>query len=170
MISLLTVSSAAYARYSITSGRERETKAKQLAGVALDRLSQQAALHAAEPDIYREGYLPMAQLRDDVLRSEWSTFNRKKLWDEVQKKVEKNSNVRPMVREGRSGDVGRVWEWVGAVGMIESPDGGENVRRRKSGRGVSFGGERWIEPSSIVSGDGSEMSEIGRWKEGGSYY
>lgn len=108
----------------------------------------------------------MAQLRDDVLRAEWSTWGRKRLWDEVQKKVERNSNVRPMVREGRSGDVGRVWEWVGAVSPYAG-DGGE--RKRKSGR-VSFGGERWIEPPSAV--EGSEMSEVrsGKWEEGRQYY
>ena len=70
----------------------------------------------------------MAQLRDDVLRDEFSATRRKKLWDRVKKKVENNSNVRPMVRESKTGDVSRVWEWVGAVAAIE--DGG----RRESGR------------------------------------
>lgn len=169
MTSLSVLGSAAYGRYYITTTRSTDARAKQLAGLALDKLSTQAALHAAEPAVYAEPYLSVAQLRDDVLRSEWSTFSRKKLWESVQSKVERNANVRPMVREGRSGDVGRVWEWVGAVGMIESPQdyasGGE--RRRKSGR-VSFGGERWIEPSSVA--EDSEMSEISRWKEGGAYY
>ena len=108
----------------------------------------------------------MAQLRDDVLRDEFSTMSRKKLWEKVQKKVEHNSNVRAVSRESRSGDVGRVWEWIGAIGMLESPPN-SNEHRRKSGR-VSFGGERWIEPSLVDSS--TEMSQVGRWKEGGSYY
>ncbi|EGP86428.1 uncharacterized protein MYCGRDRAFT_100473 [Zymoseptoria tritici IPO323] len=107
----LVLSSGAYGRYQITSGQETERKAKQLASLALEKLSLQASLNAQDPDIYRDNYIPMAQLRDDVLRDEFSGTRRKKLWEKVQKKVEGNSNVRPMVREGRTGDVGRVWEW-----------------------------------------------------------
>jgi hypothetical protein len=129
----------------------------------------QAAMHASDPARHRDNYVPVAQLRDDVLRNEHSTFRRKKIWDKVQQKVERNSNVRPMVREGRSGDVGRVWEWTGAIGMLESPQSassGDRHQRRKSGR-VSFGGEQWIEPRSV---DNSEMSEVSRWEEGRQYY
>lgn len=108
----------------------------------------------------------MAQLRDDVLRDEFSTMRRKTLWEKVQRKVEHNSNVRPMVREGRSGDVGRVWEWVGAIGMLESLPPSND--RRKSGR-VSFGGERWIEPATDVE-HSTEMSQVSKWEEGRQYY
>lgn len=120
--------------------------------------------------MYRENYVPMAQLRDDVLRDEYSTYRRKKIWERVQRKVERNSNVRPMVKEGRSGDVGRVWEWVGAVGRIESPPSTGGLQKRKSGR-VSFGGEQWIPPSPRGE-EGSEMSEVNssRWREGGQYF
>lgn len=150
----------AYGRWSYTSSRDVERIAKQLTGQVYEVLSSQAALHATDPGAYRDSHVSVAQLRDDILRNEYSTWRRNKVWDAVQKKVERNSNVRPMVREARSGDVGRVWEWVGAVGMIESPP-----ERRKSGR-VSFGGEQWIEPRSE---DHSEVS-VSRWKEGGQYY
>jgi hypothetical protein len=132
--------------------------------LALEKLSNQAALHAYDPNVYREDYLPVPQLRDDVLRNEWSTFRRKKLWEKVQQKVEHNANVRPAVRESSSGDVGRVWQWVGHVGLIESPPSSGH-ERRKSGR-VSFGGEQWIPPRS----DTPEMSQVAKWKEGGQYY
>ncbi|KAK1088347.1 inner nuclear membrane protein enriched at telomere/subtelomere region [Friedmanniomyces endolithicus] len=134
---------------------------------ALERLSQQAALHAWDPEAYAENYVSVAQLRDDVLRDEFSAGRRKALWEKVQRKVEGNSNVRPMVREGRSGDVGRVWEWVGAVGLIEGASAPSTVDRRKSGNRVSFGGvtqERLIEPR-----EESEMS-MQKWEEGGKYY
>lgn len=114
----------------------------------------------------------MAQLRDDVLRDEFSASRRKKLWEKVQAKVEANSNVRPMVREGRTGDVGRVWEWIGAVGALESPYAAEKVDRRKSGGfrdslgGIA--GEKMIEPAG-ESGDGSRR-EASRWEEKGAYY
>lgn len=170
MIVLTAASGAAYTRHRITSGREEEERAKQLASLALQKLSTQASLNASEPEVFTEDHISVAQLRDDILRDEFSATRRKKLWAKVQQKVEHNSNVRPIVRESRSGDVGRTWQWVGAVGRLESPqsvDGSGYENRRKSGR-VSFGGERWIEPEGERST--SEMSEVSRWKEGGQYY
>ncbi|SMQ51649.1 unnamed protein product [Zymoseptoria tritici ST99CH_3D1] len=151
-----------------------ERKAKQLASLALEKLSLQASLNAQDPDIYRDNYIPMAQLRDDVLRDEFSGTRRKKLWEKVQKKVEGNSNVRPMVREGRTGDVGRVWEWVGAVGLLESPAQGEWEGRRKSGRQsrVSFAADAL--DSSLLEGEDSAVvrSDVKtkKWEEGRPYY
>ncbi|EME42174.1 hypothetical protein DOTSEDRAFT_175059 [Dothistroma septosporum NZE10] len=168
---LLVASSGAYGRKRITSVNETESKAKQLASLALEKLSMQASLHAQDPGVYTENYISVAQLRDDVLRDEFSASRRTKLWEKVQKKVEGNANVRPMVRESRSGDVGRVWEWVGAVGYLESPEGGH--ARRKSGR-VSFAPVDMVE-----GGEASESSflrseskpKILKWEEGrGTYY
>ncbi|KAK0922311.1 inner nuclear membrane protein enriched at telomere/subtelomere region [Friedmanniomyces endolithicus] len=164
---LILLSGGGYGHHRITSGRETEGKAKQLASQALERLSQQAALHAWDPEAYQENYVSVAQLRDDVLRDEFSAGRRKALWEKVQRKVEGNSNVRPMVREGRSGDVGRVWEWVGAVGLLEGASAPSTVDRRKSGNRVSSGGvtqERLIEAREEI-----EMS-VRKWEEGGKYY
>lgn len=142
-------------------------------------------MHATDPGVWGESYISMAQLRDDVLRNEFSASRRKKLWEKVQAKVEANSNVRPMVREGRAGDVGRVWEWIGAVGAIESPaaaaaasysDSEARADRRKSGGfRDSLGGlagEKLIEPASSGSGnaEGGKRS-LGKWEESpGRYY
>lgn len=105
-----------------------------------------------------------------MLRDEFSASRRKALWEKVAKKVEGNSNVRPMVREGRSGDVGRVWEWVGAVGYIESPDSGN---RRKSGR-VSFAPDTSAGDSSFMEGDSSLVKrnegKLSKWEEQKQYY
>lgn len=79
----------------------------------------------------------MSQLRDDVLRDEFSARQRQRLWERVQKKVEANSNVRPAVREARSGEVSRVWEWVGAIGVLE--DGRASGRRESSRYGPGSG-------------------------------
>lgn len=114
--------------------------------------------------------MSMAQLRDDVLRDEFSASRRKTLWDKVQRKVEANSNVRPMVRESRTGDVGRVWEWVGAVRMIESPAAAGD--RRKSGR-VSFAdSDRYIESADNSSSalQKRDVGEVSKWEEQRSYY
>lgn len=105
----------------------------------------------------------MGHLRDDVLREEFSATRRGKLWEKVQKKVEGNSNVRPMVREGRHGDVSRVWEWVGAVRAIE--DGGSGNRRDSSR--LSLGP---IVGSSPVTEGQSEISEVRNWEESRPIY
>ena len=118
------LAAASYIRYSIASSRSSEQKAKQLASFAMDRLATRAAQHTQSPSRFPEAYISMGQLRDDVLRSEFSARTRQKLWSKVQSKVENNSNVRSMVRESRTGEVSRVWEWIGAVDAIEegTPD------------------------------------------------
>jgi len=146
---MLLIAASAYARYAISSSRQTETRAKQLASFALDRLAQQAALHAQDPDYVPDAYISMSQLRDDVLRDEFSSGRRQKLWAKVQKKVEANSNVRSAVREGRSGEVSRVWEWVGAIGGVE------DVRKpgnRESARfNLQSGDSGRSSPASLVS-------------------
>lgn len=116
--------------------------------LVLERL----ALQAGRGD---EPWVSMAQLRDDVLREEWREGKRKKLWEAVQKKVEGNANVRSMVREGRSGEVGRVWEWIGTVpGAIEDAGMG-------SGRGA-----RYESPRALVKGEGEWEAGKGRRESG----
>ncbi|KAM0720901.1 hypothetical protein Q7P37_003186 [Cladosporium fusiforme] len=175
VIAVFLASSGLYTRRRITNSRSTETQAKQLAGLALQKLSEQAALNAADPGVWTENYISMAQLRDDVLRDEFSASRRKALWEKVQKKVESNSNVRPMVREGRTGDVGRVWEWVGAVGAIESPYSAEKgERRRLTGGGSGFrdslglAGDRMVEPQSAEKQ--RQQGEVSRWEEKKAYY
>lgn len=110
-----------------------EARAKQLAGEVFDRLANQAALNHQEAGSYPDQGISMTQLRDDVLRNEFSSSRRQQLWARVQKKVEHNSNVRAAVRENHSGDVARMWEWVGPVQMLE--DGrGTGSGKRESGR------------------------------------
>ena len=158
------LSSIGYAKYSIEWNRRTEEQAKQLASYALDRLATQAALHANQPDIYREPYIAMGHLRDDVLREEFSATRRGKLWEKVQKKVEGNSNIRPAVREGRHGDVSRVWEWVGAVRAIE--DGRASSDKRDSSR-YSLGSVIGSSPSTE---DQRDVSEIRNWEESRPIY
>lgn len=135
----------------------------------MQKLSEQASLHAMDPASWGENYISMAQLRDDVLRDEFSASRRTKLWEKVQKKVESNSNVRPMVREGRTGDVGRVWEWIGAVGAIGNTPYSD--RRKSCGFRDSLGGiagEKFLEPGSVEQKN--EDRSLGKWEEKQNYY
>ncbi|KAF2213683.1 hypothetical protein CERZMDRAFT_39412 [Cercospora zeae-maydis SCOH1-5] len=152
---LILLSSGGYGRYKITSGNETEKRAKQLASLALEKLSYQAALNASEPDVYKENYVSVAQLRDYVLREEFSAQRRKVLWQRVQALVEGNSNVRPMVREGRTGDVGRVWEWSGRVSFAPVEGGGSTLLEGDSNGGL-------VKRNDV---------KTSKWEEGrGTYY
>jgi len=122
--------------------------------VTLERLAAQAAYARTvkgSGDEEDESYISVSQLRDDVLREEFSSKTRQKLWQKVQMKVEGNSNVRSMVREGRSGEVGRVWEWIGALGTIESP-------RRGMVEGTSTPVKEEMEQSVVSTGGNKRRS------------
>lgn len=135
-----------------------EARAKQLASEVFDRLASHAALSYQEPGAYPERGISMAQLRDDVLRNEFSSSRRQKLWERVQKKVEFNSNIRAAVRTTNSGDVARMWEWIGPMHLIE--DGRSSGKRE--------GGHFSIETKTPnVSG---ETKEKKTWIEGHPVY
>ncbi len=85
-------------------------------------------------------FLFLPHLRDDVLRATHSLAERERIWKHVRAVVEQNSNVRTGQREGRNGEVGRAWEWIGPVGAAAAAASGlglgemSAVRRRRSGR------------------------------------
>lgn len=154
----------------MTVRKSTSTRAKTLAGSALEKLALQASLHAEDPVAYPEPWISMVALRDDVLREEFNAKERGRLWEVVKGLVEGNANVRSMVREGRTGEVSRVWEWIGAVQRIESPEA-----KRESKR-FSLGGPGRVTGTSSPAGyltdqgDKSEMTEVSRWTEGNSSY
>lgn len=168
---VVTVCAAAgfYGRYSIRYSRETEVKAKKLASDTFDRLSDHASHHNDDPGRYPELGISMTQLRDDILRNEFSSSRRQKLWEKVQQKVEHNSNVRAAVREGRSGDIARMWEWIGPVRRLEDEYGSG---RRDSSR-VSLGpviGSSPPEMTPSTENSRHEMKELKIWDEGRPYY
>lgn len=136
-----------------------EKRAKQLASDAFDRLAHQAALSIQEPLAYPDRGISMAQLRDDILRNEFSASRRQKLWERVQKKVEFNSNIRAGVKTTSSGDVARMWEWIGPIKFLED---GRGIKR-ESGR---FGLEMGSSPPPVSDG----VQEVQKWEEGHPIY
>ena len=86
-----------------------------LVASTLDRLATQAALYAQ--GMAAEPFVSVSQMRDDVLRSEFNAKRREEIWSRVRRVVESNANVRAGTREGRGGEVGRAWEWVGSIGF-----------------------------------------------------
>lgn len=133
----------------------------------LDRLATQAALYSRGDAA--ESWISVGQLRDDVLRNEFSDKRRESMWKRVAVVVERNANVRASVREGRGGDVSRVWEWIGSVGLLdESWSGG---RGSGVGKRVSLGG--FVDsgsPNGPANPSGGEIVEQRKWDEGRPLY
>lgn len=129
-----------YLRARYRSHKAESAKVPGLVDLVLARLAAQKELGEEEVD---DPWLFLPNLRDDVLRSVHSLGVRDRIWAKVKVVVEQNSNVRTGQREGRSGEVGRSWEWIG-------PIGGDSARRRRSGR-VSLGADLKPDESPTVS-------------------
>ena len=82
--------------------------------------------------------------------------------------VEKNANVRASVREGRGGDVSRVWEWIGSLGMLkDGVDSGEGTKRADfRGKVGEVAPDRRGSPG--LGGEAVDMSR--KWDEGRPIY
>ncbi|KHN96490.1 Inner nuclear membrane protein MAN1 [Metarhizium album ARSEF 1941] len=124
-----------------------------LVDLVMQRLADQRELGEEDLD---DPWLFLPNLRDDVLRSIHTLSERERIWQKVRAIVEQNSNVRISQREGRSGEVGRAWEWIG-------PSKGEGARRRRSGR-VS-----WMSESKETP-DSRDRIDARKWDESRPIY
>ena len=161
---------AAYLRSEIGARQDAKARVPALVAMTLDRLGTQAGLYnrgdAAEP------WISVGQLRDDVLRDEFSAARREDIWKKVKAVVEMNANVRASVRESRGGDVSRVWEWIGSLGLL---GGEEHQQRMLSGPRRASARVSWIDDRSSDGGRenplrGREIVETGKWDEGRPIY
>lgn len=160
--------SAFYGRRRFVHNRALAAQIPALVDEVLERLATQkeVAFEAGDDD----AFLFLPNLRDDVLRSLHSLSDRERLWQRVRAVVEQNSNVRTGQREGRNGEVGRAWEWIGPS-RLGAGDGSVS-RRRKSVR-VSWGpdvknGEIEGLSSGRLASEALERKPVHRkWEEGG---
>ena len=127
----------------------------------LDRLATQAALHARGDAA--ESWICVGLLREDVLREEFSDRRRESMWTRVRAVIERNANVRASVREGRGGDVSRVWEWIGSVGLLEDATWSGGGKKR-----VSFVPDVGVSP--VDTEDGRKIIDKRKWNEGRPVY
>ncbi|KYK56869.1 hypothetical protein DCS_03875 [Drechmeria coniospora] len=142
---------ARYRRHLATSAR-----IPNLVESVLGRLANQKELGEEDLD---DPWLFLPNLRDDVLRTIHSLAERERIWQRVRAVVELNSNVRTSQREGRNGEVGRAWEWIG-------PTKGDGARRRRSGR-VSWAPE--VKPESPEA-EATQVMETRKWEEPRPFY
>lgn len=91
------------------------------------------------------------------------------MWKRVRAVVERNANVRASVRESRGGDVSRVWEWIGSVGLVEGVTWGGGVKKRVSFGPVDDGmADDMAGPLKVE--EGRKMAEKREWDEGRPVY
>ncbi|KAI1461689.1 Man1-Src1p-C-terminal domain-containing protein [Annulohypoxylon moriforme] len=147
---------AIYARYRYRAIRAAAAQVPALVDLVLERLANQKQLGDEDLD---DPWLFLPNLRDDVLRSVHSLSQREKIWQRVRAVVEQNSNVRIGQREGRSGEMGRAWEWIG-------PTAGDPSRRRRSNR-ASYGPDTSVD-SLAGPGDGTHQHQ--KWEESRPIY
>ncbi|KAI0798070.1 Man1-Src1p-C-terminal domain-containing protein [Abortiporus biennis] len=113
---------------SISAFRRRRTqlsienkRVSTLIPVALDYLRNQELAHHTDPITTPQAYLSSLQLRDLILQDEHSVSTRTRIWEQVERIVEANANVRTNLEEVESGDEMRVWRWVGSAGKTLAP-------------------------------------------------
>lgn len=151
-----------YVRSRIIKSRSVTARVPSLVATALDRLATQAALYARGDAA--ESWISVGQLRDDVLRDEFSDKRRETMWKRVRSVVERNANVRASARELRGGDVSRVWEWVGSVGLLD-----ETWSGGRSKRVSNFEMSEGTTPD-VTSPPYREMVDQRKWDEGRPIY
>ncbi|KAK5052561.1 hypothetical protein LTR84_002426 [Exophiala bonariae] len=154
-----------YARSKLVAHQQATAQIPTLVATTLDRLATQAALK--EDGRASEPYISVGQLRDDVLRNVFSASERERVWQNVRKVVEGNSNVRASTREGgKTGEWSRVWEWIGPVDLAPGLEG-----RRSGGliRDSSANASARASPDN-AEGRSGLGTEFRRWDEGRAIY
>lgn len=92
---------------------ERLRHAEELATTAIDRLKQQLVAYREDERGRTLPCVAVGHLRDELQPNVKDLKARKRVWADVEKIVENNSNVRSKQTDIR-GEIMRVWEWVGA--------------------------------------------------------
>jgi Man1-Src1p-like protein len=139
-----------YTYFRILSARTAGVEAQKLASRVFEELSDFA--HGVD-----DSFVSVTQLRDSVLRDEFSSARRQRLWGRVEKLVEQNANVRTKVGSLGSGDVGRGWRWIGSEGSSGS--------RRQSAAFNRTPAVEEVNGHITPSAGYSDQSDFKRWRE-----
>lgn len=160
---MLLLFAVAYGRSRLMDYRQATAQIPTLVNTTLDRLATQAAL-AVEGRV-DESFISIGQLRDDVLRATFSAAERERVWKGVRAIVEGNANVRVSTREaGRTGEMSRVWEWIGPLNLAPGLEG------RRSGGLIEEGPSSAAVDRDQHREGGKQMAETRKWDEGRPIY
>lgn len=114
ILGFLIAASAAIVGKEWYNQRKREEQlVSELAKQVQDMMMNQAREHDADQTgLQNSRFLPVPQLRDELLADTATSKRKAALWKKVADVVEQNTNVDSQTKEFR-GEVTRVWEWVG---------------------------------------------------------
>ncbi|PSR91916.1 Man1-Src1p-C-terminal domain-domain-containing protein [Coniella lustricola] len=140
-----------YGRSRYRANRAIAGRIPALVDLVLDRLATQKELAYEEAD-GDDPFLFLPNMRDDVLRSIHRLAERERIWQRVRAVVEQNTNVRTGQREGKNGEVGRAWEWIGPSGVGEP---GARRRRIAYAGGGEYGAVERMDPHTQWEEPGS---------------
>ncbi|KAF3903649.1 hypothetical protein AA313_de0206220 [Arthrobotrys entomopaga] len=109
--------SGLWARSKMVQRQVYSRQVQRLVGIVLKRLAQQQRAYYKDKtaDI---AYIPVNQLRDQILSREFDPEKRQELWAGVSKVVELNSNVRTTSVE-HMGEIMRCWTWIGSSSLLD---------------------------------------------------
>ena len=105
-----------YGRHRITVRRIESLRVAELVKETLDMLRDQEYAHHTDPVRAPYSFIAPVNLRDHILKDIHSLAERRRIWSQVERIVEANSNVRANAEEV-NGDEIVVWRWVGASGV-----------------------------------------------------
>ncbi|KAG6890729.1 hypothetical protein C0995_005102 [Termitomyces sp. Mi166 len=118
---MFAILSFVYWRTRTAQKRAENKRVANLVQIVLDTLRNQEFAHHTDPVTTPHPYLSSLQLRDLILQDEHSVASRSRLWDQVERVVEGNANVRANLQEIQGGDEMRVWQWVGSARRTNVP-------------------------------------------------
>lgn len=93
---------------------KRRAHAEKLAAAAIARLKKQRVLAQEDERGLTMRCVAVPQLRDEIQADVTSLETRKRVWADVERLVETNSNIRARQAD-IYGEIMRVWEWVGVI-------------------------------------------------------
>lgn len=113
---VLALAAIAAGRSKVTARAIENRRVRALVKEALETLQAKEAAHYIDPVQSPSPSIASLQLRDLVMQDEHSIPVRSRVWEQVERVVEGNANVRTNMEVMSGGDEGRVWTWIGSAG------------------------------------------------------
>lgn len=112
---ILALGAIAAGRSKVTARAVENRRVRALVKDALETLQAKEAAHYIDPIQTPSPSIASLQLRDLVMQDEHSIPVRARVWEQVERVVEGNANVRTNMEVLNDGDEGRVWKWIGSA-------------------------------------------------------
>jgi len=109
------LAAVAAGRSKLSARAIENRRVRALVKEALETLRAKEAAHYIDEAQTPSPAIASLQLRDLVMQDEHSIPIRARVWEQVERVVEGNANVRTNMEVLSSGDEGRVWTWIGSA-------------------------------------------------------